>query len=164
GGVVEDPGHPRELFLQARLAGTRCVAPGGFDLALALLPALAGGAVGDARAQVVFHLAGLAAGAVGVAGKAGGLERDAARLGVRVFAEVAVVVPGAALVLGRRRQALGVRELRGRRRLRAPGVLWVGLGFGPGLGPGDCGDDRRRRFVARDHHGRLDDLDFLPAA
>src|SRR3546814_10686510 len=58
-----------------------------------LFRSVAGGLVGDARAQVVLHFAGLAAGAVGVAGQAGGLQLHAARLGVGVFAQVILVVP-----------------------------------------------------------------------
>src|SRR5690606_27666864 len=100
--------HPRELLLQRSLLAAGGVAPGGFDLALALLPALACGAVGDAGTQVVLHLAGLSAGAVGVAGKARRLQGDAARLGLGVFAQVVVVVPGVALVQRRRREALAV--------------------------------------------------------
>src|SRR5690606_8768300 len=162
GGVVEDLRHARELFLQARLVGAGGVAPGGFDLTLALFPAVAGAFVGDARAQVVFHLAGLAAGTVGVAGQARGLQLHAAWLGVGVFAQVVLVVPGVALVQRRWGQAFGVGELVGRRGLRA-------FGFGRGgfvrrFEPGDVGDDGRRRFVAWDHHRRFDDLHFLLAA
>src|SRR5690606_33708354 len=98
GGVVEDLRHPGEFFLQRGLLAAGGVAPGGFDFALALFPAVAGGAVGDAGAEVVFHFAGLATGAVGVAGQAGGLQGDAAGLGFGVFAQVVVVVPGVALV------------------------------------------------------------------
>src|SRR3546814_14531912 len=110
GCVVGDLGDARERWLQPRPVAARGIAPGGFDFALALLPAVAGGLVGDARAQVVLHFAGLAAGAVGVAGQAGGLQLHAARLGVGVFAQVILVVPGVALVQRRRWQAVGVRS------------------------------------------------------
>src|SRR3546814_15262030 len=79
-----------------------------------LFRSVAGGLVGDARAQVVLHFAGLAAGAVGVAGQAGGLQLHAARLGVGVFAQVILVVPGVALVQRRRGQAVGGGEQSGR--------------------------------------------------
>src|SRR5690606_37820632 len=119
GRVVEDLRHPGELFLQCCLLTAGRVAPGGFDFALALLPAFARGAIGDPRAQVVLHLAGLAAGAVGVAGQARRLQGDAAGLGLGVFAQVVVVVPGVALVQRWRREAFAVGQAGRRWRLRA---------------------------------------------
>src|SRR5690606_31589462 len=158
--VIEDLCHSRELLLQSRLVAAGCIAPGGLDLALALLPAFACGTVGDACAQVVLHLACLSTGMIGVAGEPRRLQADAAWLGFGVFAQVVVVVPGVALVQRRRREAFAVGDAGGRRRFRALG----GRGLLFGLRLRDLGDDRWRRFEARDHHRRLDDLHFLLAA
>src|SRR3546814_20982037 len=51
GGGVEDLGDARERLRQPRPVAARGIAPGVFEFALALLPAAAGGLVGEARSE-----------------------------------------------------------------------------------------------------------------
>src|SRR5690554_5502708 len=145
GGVAEDRRHACEFFLQRCLGVAAGVAPGRFDLAAALAPAVAGLSVGNALAAVVLPLAGGTGAQAGVAIDADGLKRNAARLGLGAFADVAIVARGMAEEDRRRWQAVGIGDAGRRRGVRAFGCFGRGSGSGGRCVRPGCRRDWRDR-------------------